>query len=411
MKALVYGGSAIENIIAEILSESSLIDTLYLSKPNPAFKHLGKELLADGYELIKESVHLGVDFVISNSGANEEGIVDAFLYNNIKAIGVPKKFAELESSKVKGIEFMKKYDIPMPKSIVITNQDELGKCIETLGLPLVLKPDGHTKGIGVEIVYTKEEANKVLEAFLEGKFYEGSKTVIAQEYIEGEEYSLLSFFDGNELISLPCVKDYKKRLDNNNGPNTGGMGSVLTPNLPPSKQTQIEKYSLKLKEALLKENADFSGCIYSGLIFDKSENLYVLEYNMRIGNSEGLNIISFYKETFDKILINWKDKNLNPKDFSLSQQQNICVNVVPKGYPTKKEKICCNLEKAKSTAEKYNCKIYFNNSYLDNEQICAEDDRLMSICSTKKNADNLYKCLNELEISNGDFRTDIGKNI
>ncbi len=433
---LLFGGGAREHALAQKLLKSPFLDTLYLANPNDGFKRLGKTVkfprtsnpAADYDTLAKNARALNIDLlVIGPENPLFEGISDIFQNEGIKVIGANKKWAALEGSKSFAKIFMTKNGIKTADYKILTDCTP-EKIKETLDYfkaksqtPPVIKADGAALGKGVYLPETFEEAEFETDKFLKGEFGEASKKVVLEERLFGKEVSLLSFWDGKTLVSFPPAQDYKRLLDNNKGKNTGGMGSFAPVKISVTEQKRLEEYQNALKTALLKENADFKGIIYSGLMLTKN-GVYVLEYNMRFGDPETQVLLELLDTDLLYIFLKTADKKLNEIELKFNKKKAYCVVLASEGYPDspKKGAVIKNLE----AAEKYGCKIYFAGvksvknpavqTYSnDTAALTVNGGRVLSIVKSayggKSALDSIYKTAAKIEFEGKIYRKDIGK--
>lgn len=280
---LVLGGGAREHAIAQKLSESSVLGKLYLADSNDGFCDLGDKIQYENYEdLAKKAVQKGVDIlVVGPENPLCDGIADMFKRHDIGVIGVDKNWSRLESSKYFAKKFMEKHDIKTAKYKYIKDFAE----IDSLSSPFVIKADGLCKGKGVAIVESLQAAKEVVCEYLNGKFGEASKSILVEEFLEGEEFSLMSLWDSKNLVSFLPARDFKRINADPLSPNTGGMGAFCPVKLTAAQSERLKEYEKRLWGALYAEKADFTGFIYSGLVWH-DEDFYVLEYNVRLGDPE-----------------------------------------------------------------------------------------------------------------------------
>lgn len=317
LNVLVVGSGAREHAIADAVLKSPLLNKLYLADANDGFKNLGEQIEYNDYEdLAQKGVNVNLDLVII--GSEEplcKGIVDTFGKYDISCIGVNQKFSQLESSKFLAKGFMEKYSIKTPKFRLVdknTKVSTLYKYFDDFTFPLVIKANGLCKGKGVKIVWDKDVALNTIVQYLNGKFGESSQTILLEEFIKGEELSLMSLFDGETLLHFPPTRDFKKLDDSVDAPNTGGMGAFCPVDLTNEQKEKLEIYKKQLQCSLVAENADFLGFIYSGLIWsEKYQDWYVLEYNVRLGDPETQAILTHLESDFLEILKDTKGKCLS----------------------------------------------------------------------------------------------------
>lgn len=412
MKVLLFGGGAREHALACKIKSSPLLHELFLASPNDGFNHLGKEIeFSDLNDLAQKSVQFGIDLLIVGPEAPlMDGIVNIFKHKGIKAIGPDQKWAMLEGSKQFAKEFMVKHNIPTAKYRLINNLGEIKAVLSQFDLPVVLKADGLAAGKGVFITDNRQKAEVEAQKFLEGKFGEASRKIVVEEFLDGPEISLISLWDGKTLLPFITARDYKRLLDNNQGPNTGGMGSYCPVSINESETLELKNYIDNLEVALRNDNADFSGVIYSGLILT-SDGVKVLEYNMRFGDPETQPLLMHLKtdllDVFDKATKQELDKVM----LDWNEGKSFCVVVAANGYPYNPIKggTLSNVEEIK---QKFDVEVFYAGVKRNNDKLIASGGRVLSICKSGYNPDNeVYQAVRELEYFDKCFRNDIGANL
>jgi phosphoribosylamine--glycine ligase len=256
MRALVLGSGAREHSLAWKICQSPLLEKLYLYGANDGFSHLGQVFEAKNFEeLVKISKAEKISIVIVGPEVLlVQGIADVFKNEGIACIGADTYWAQLEGSKVFAKEFMQKHGIKTAKYEIVKK----GTILPNLGYPLVLKADGLCAGKGVCVAQNSIEAKAKIEEYLDGKFGNASKIIVAEEFLEGQEISLISLFDGETLLPFVPARDFKKLKNGDKGPNTGGMGAYCPVVLTEKQQVKLELFKNMLQEALLDEKADFT---------------------------------------------------------------------------------------------------------------------------------------------------------
>ena len=410
MKVLIYGGGAREHSLAWKIKQSPLLEKLYLCKPNDGFSDLGEVIDAENYEnSAKIAKEIGIDLLVV--GPEEpliNGIADEFKKVGIPVIGVNKKWAMLEGSKSFAKEFMERNQIPTAKYKIISDKSQITEVLDRFEIPVVLKADGLAAGKGVFIAQTREDAQTVLEEFLAGKYGEASKKIVVEEFLEGPEISLISLWDGKTLLPLVPARDYKRLLAGNKGPNTGGMGAYCPVSLTLSEYKDIENYNELLKNALIKENADFTGVVYSGLMLTK-DGIKVLEYNMRFGDPETqallMHLDSDLLEIFQKVC----EKNLDSVELKWKQGQSFCVVVAAEGYPENPVK-GGELKNISKITEKNEVEIFYAGVKKQDETLLADGGRVLSVCKSGIGVQkDIYDAIKQLDYEDKIFRNDIGE--
>ncbi|WP_066390899.1 phosphoribosylamine--glycine ligase [Neobacillus mesonae] len=292
MKVLIIGRGGREHAICRKVSESPLVEKVFVAPGNPGMTDVA-ELLA-----IEESNH---EQLLQFAKAEEvgltiigpevpllAGLADEFEAEGLKVFGPRKAAAEIEGSKSFAKELMKKYQIPTADYAVFTSFAEARQYIEEKGAPIVIKADGLAAGKGVTVALTKEEALASLEDMLVSeKFGQASSRVVIEEFLSGEEFSLMAFVNGETVVPLEIAQDHKRAFDGDEGPNTGGMGAYSpVPQIgSDTVQTAVDTVLIPAAKAMVQEGRSFCGILYAGLI--KTENgPKVIEFNARFGDPE-----------------------------------------------------------------------------------------------------------------------------
>jgi len=420
LNVLVYGAGAREHAIADSIDKSPLLNKLYVAQTG--LFNLGEVVEFSTYEdLAKKCVDLKIDMVVI--GPEEplcEGIVDVLKAHNVPCVGVNKEFAKLEGSKIFGKQFMQKHGIKTAKCKVVTDDithKEIGELLplsERGKFPYVaIKADGLCGGKGVVIANNKAFAEKTIEEFLAGKFGENSKKVLIEEFLQGEELTLMSFWDGKTLLHfLPC-RDYKKLNKTLSAPNTGGMGAFCPVELTPFALKKLEDYKKQLETALKDEKADFVGFIYSGLIMAQergSRGLWdwnVLEFNVRLGDPEAQAILGHLKTDFLSILKAGLEQKLDNVKIEYKQDITACLTLACEGYP-KAPRDGKKITLPEETVENRYIKIYNAGVEEKNGELYSKGGRVLSLCTTSN--DPFWELKNfakEIEMENKYFRPDM----
>ncbi|HBG48879.1 MAG TPA: phosphoribosylamine--glycine ligase [Cyanobacteria bacterium UBA9971] len=410
MKVLIYGGGAREHALAWKIKQSPLLEKLYLCKPNDGFAYLGEVLDAENFtELAKISKEIGISLlVVGPEDFLIRGIVDEFKKAGISAIGADKKWAMLEGSKSFSKEFMVRNNIPTAKYKIITDKSQISQVLDEFEIPVVLKADGLAAGKGVYIACTREDAESMLNEFLEGKYGNASKKIVVEEFLEGAEISLISLWDGKTLLPLIPVRDYKKLLSGNKGPNTGGMGAYCPVSLTLEEYKELENYTNTLKDALIKENADFTGVVYSGLMLTK-EGIKVLEYNMRFGDPETQALLIHLDTDLLEIFKKQSEKKLDEVELKWKQGQSFCVVVAAEGYPETPIK-GGEIVNIAEIIENNDVTVFYAGVQKQDKKLIANGGRVLSVCKTGIGVQkDIYDAIKQLDYENKAFRNDIGE--
>jgi phosphoribosylamine--glycine ligase len=397
MRALVIGSGAREHALSWKILQSPKLEKLYIWGANDGFAELGEMIKADDFEQLAQiSKQKGIDIVIIGpENSLVDGIVDVFAKYEISCVGACKKWAQLEGSKSFAKDFCKKHSINTAKYELVKEN-----VLPDIPYPLVLKADGLCAGKGVCVVKDENEAQKTIAEYLDGKFGEASKTIVAEEFLDGQELSLISLYDGKTLLSFIPARDFKKLENGDKGPNTGGMGAFCPVGLTGEQKEKLHLFTQKLEKALLEEGADFTGVIYSGLIWVKND-FYQLEFNMRFGDPETQALMMHLESDILDIFDKCTKKKLNDVSLRWKDGYSGCLVIATQGYPYDYPKgiPIGNLSRdvevfyagVKKTPELVSC-----------------GGRVLSLCKTGKNPyANIYMAAAELEFEKKYYRTDI----
>lgn len=408
---LVYGSGGRENALAWKIAQSPLLNKLFLVLPNDGFKNLGEEIdFSDFDDLAQKCVENKIDLaVIGPEDPLSKGIVNILNAKGIKCIGANKKWAQLENSKKYAKEFMNKHNIPTAKYHVINAIDEIQNTLVQFSHPPVLKADGLAAGKGVHLSQTMDEAKQVLNEFLSGKYGEASSSVVVEEFLEGEELSLISIFDGETLLPLETARDYKRLLNEQTGPNTGGMGAYCPVRLSEKQKNDLQEYLKKLETALREEKADFVGIVYSGLMLTE-DGIKVLEYNMRFGDPETQPLMYHLESDILEIFIKASEKKLSQVKLQWKSGTTIAVVVAADGYPENPKK-GCEINGLDEACKNNKTQVFYAGVKLDDTRLLSNGGRVLAICNngddTGKVRDKIYKTIDEIDFSDKIYRTDI----
>ena len=422
INVLVFGSGAREHAIAEAILRSSLLGKLFLATSGElkagtnidcifrSLREFGKigEIIAytELDDLASKCVEKQIEMIIF--GPEEalcDGAVDIFKKHNIACIGVDKKYSQLESSKIFAKNFMKKNRIKTANYTVVTAKSLPN--YNKLKYPIVIKADGLCGGKGVVIAGNAAFAERTINDFLGGKFGENSKTILLEEFLQGEEISLMSIWDGKSLLTFAPSRDFKKLNKSESAPNTGGMGAFCPVKISSLQQRKLDEYKTQLENALSREEADFCGFIYSGLIWTQKDGIwdwYVLEYNVRLGDPEAQVTLAHLESDLLKILQSAFKQDLDKVKPNYNEGYSACLVLACQGYP----------KEAKDgemiyIPENRDIKTYYSGVVKDeNGQMFSKGGRVLSLCLTSENPFPVLKeFAQKIKMENKYFRHDI----
>ena len=413
MKLLVIGSGGREHAICRKLLEDPQVDAVFCAKGNPGMQKDGVQLVdiaEDDHpaliQFVKEHqidwTFVGPEIPLLN------GIVDDFQAAGLKIFGPNQQAAMIEGSKDFAKQLMRDYHIPTAKYQTFSDFEAAKAYVIENGAPIVIKADGLAAGKGVVVAMTEQEALEALEdMLLDHKFGASSAKVVVEEFLDGEEFSLLSFVKGNEVYPMVIAQDHKRIFDGDKGPNTGGMGAYSpVPQIPESMvQTAIKEIVQKAADGMVDRKTPFTGILYAGLIATK-EGPKVIEFNARFGDPETQVVLPRLKTSLAQIiddLLNNRQPDITWYDFA-----TLGVVVAAPGYPADYEKNIV-LPEMQNTEEQT---VYYAGVTAKKEQLVSSGGRVFLVTSQGTNlADaqqKAYAYLNQYDLSQFFYRKDIG---
>ena len=343
MKLMVVGGGGREHAIIKKLRENPTVTEIYALPGNGGIARdatcvdIGAKDI-DG--IVKFAVEHAVDYaVVAPDDPLVLGAVDALPAQGIPCFGPKKAAAIIEGSKVFSKDLMKKYGIPTAEYEVFTDPESALAYLETAPVPTVIKADGLALGKGVVIAQTRDEAKAAVRSMMEDKvFGESGSRVVIEEFLTGPEVSVLSFTDGKTVVPMVSSMDHKRALDNDEGLNTGGMGTIA-PN--PYYTAEIADLCMETifrltVDAMNAEGRTFKGCLYFGLMLTP-KGPKVIEYNCRFGDPETQVVLPLLESDLLTVMQATTNGTLTPDLVRFSKGHACCVVMASKGYPGKYE--------------------------------------------------------------------------
>ncbi|MGX7245750.1 phosphoribosylamine--glycine ligase [Enterococcus quebecensis] len=411
---LVIGSGGREHVISQKLIQSPKVETVFCAKGNDGMKEDGIKLVN-----ISEDDHLGlINFAKKNQvdwtfvGPEVpllNGIVDDFTRAGLLAFGPMKAAALIEGSKDFAKNIMNKYKIPTADHQTFFDIDQAKAYVLKQGAPIVIKADGLAAGKGVVVAETVEEANNALKDMLENnKFGTSGTKVVIEEFLVGEEFSLLAFVRNQEVYPMVIAQDHKRAYDNDLGPNTGGMGAYApVPQIPNDiVKEAIETILKPTASGMMAEGRAFTGILYAGLIATE-EGPKVIEFNARFGDPETQVVLQRLESDFAQVI----DDLLKGEQPEIKWKQDgysVGVVVAAKGYPEAYQK--GSLIPVFSTVDKEH--IYYAGVTEEKGRLVSDGGRVYLVeasAKTLKEAQQaVYAVLNSVDTQGTFFRKDIG---
>ena len=415
MKLLVVGSGGREHAIAKKLLESQSVEQVFVAPGNDGMALDGLDLVNIG---ISEHSKL-IEFARENDvawsfigpdDALAAGIVDDFNQAGLKAFGPSRLAAELEWSKDFAKEIMVKYGVPTAAYGTFSNFEEAKAYIEKQGAPIVVKADGLALGKGVVVAETVEQAVEAAhDMLLDNKFGDSGARVVIEEFLDGEEFSLFAFVNGNKFYILPTAQDHKRAYDGDKGPNTGGMGAYApVPHLPQSVLDQsVETIIKPVLKGMIAEGRPYLGVLYAGLILT-ADGPKVIEFNARFGDPETQIILPRLTSDFAQNITDILDKK-EPTITWLDEGVTLGVVVASEGYPLDYEKGLPLPEKTEGDIITY----YAGAKFAENSRaLLSNGGRVYMLVTTADTVsaaqEKIYDQLEKQDTTGLFYRTDIG---
>lgn len=339
MKVCVIGGGGREHTLAWKLAQSDSVTKVYAIPGSKAMEDVAECVAIDWQDfaavtkfLQKEAIDL---VVIGPEAPLVAGLADAVRAAGIAVFGPSKAAAQLEGSKVFAKDLMKKYDIPTAAYGVFDDAAKAKAFIDETGAPIVIKADGLAAGKGVAVAMTVEEAKAAVDDMLSAnRFGDAGHIVVIEEFMVGEEASLLAFVDGTTVVPMIASQDHKRIFDGDKGPNTGGMGTyapapVMTEALL---KEAYDKVLVPMVKAMKAEGMPYVGCLYAGLMITP-EGPKVLEFNVRFGDPETQVVLPLLDGDLGEIMMACENGRLTEDMVSWRDGSAACVILASAGYP------------------------------------------------------------------------------
>jgi phosphoribosylamine--glycine ligase len=423
MRVLLLGSGGREHALAWKISQSSILDELYIAPGNAGARQFGKNIPISPIDF--DAVKL---FVLENSiemvvvGPEEPlvlGIYDFFIADpdlyKIPVIGPSKYGAQLEGSKDFAKEFMNRHSIPTAKyaTFTIDNLEEGLLFLKNMKSPYVLKADGLAAGKGVLIIQDLDEAQAELKSMLQHeKFGEASKKVVVEQFLDGIELSVFIVTDGHSFKLLPEAKDYKRIGEGDTGPNTGGMGAISP--VPFADAAFMDKVHNRIivptVKGLKSEGIVYKGFVFFGLICVKGDP-YVIEYNCRMGDPETEVVIPRLKSDILDLFEGIASNTLSERDIQFIDKSAATVMMVAGGYPDVYEK-GKQIYGLNSVVDSL---VFHAGTIADGPSVLTSGGRVLAVTSYGKNIEvaieKAYEAVSKISFEGAYYRKDLGQDV
>ncbi|HFU7088547.1 TPA: phosphoribosylamine--glycine ligase [Bacillus cereus] len=412
MNVLVIGRGGREHALAWKFAQSEKVEKVYVAPGNEGMRDVATPVDIDENDfdalvLFAKENHVELTFVGPEIPLMN-GIVDRFKEEGLRVFGPNKAAAVIEGSKAFTKELMKKYNIPTAAYETFTDYEEAVQYIQKVGAPIVIKADGLAAGKGVTVAMTLEEALQATKEMLQDvKFGEASKKVVIEEFLDGQEFSLMAFVNGKTVYPMVIAQDHKRAFDGDKGPNTGGMGAYSpVPQIPESAVEEAIKTVLHpTAKAMIQENRSFTGILYAGLILT-NDGPKVIEFNARFGDPETEVVLP----CLENDLVDVCNAVLDESELTLQWSDEAVIGVVlaSKGYPEayKKGEIIKGLDALQDVI------VFHAGTAMKHGDFVTNGGRVLFVAckanSLQEAKDKVYKEIGKIESDGLFYRSDIG---
>ncbi len=417
MKVLVIGSGGREHTLAWKLAQSPLLSQLYIAPGNGGTRELGENIEVDisDHDALKEIVkEHSIDLtIVGPEQPLVDGIVDAFQMENLSIFGPRQNAARLEGSKAFSKDFMERHQIPTGKSKTFEDAESAIAYIRDTGAPIVVKASGLAAGKGVIVAETEEQAIEAIEKIMVSReFGQAGNRVVVEEFLQGEELSVIAITDGKSYKLLASSQDHKPAYDGDKGPNTGGMGAYAP--APAATMELMNEVRQNIIEPTLSgmasEKAPYVGFLYFGLMLT-TDGPKVLEYNCRLGDPETQVILPLMKSDLLGVIQSVMHGELEETIVDISSEYATCVVAASGGYPGsyEKGKIISGL---KDVNNEY-AQVFHAGTSRDGQDILTAGGRVLAVScfgdTLQESVDRAYGELKKIHFENMHYRNDIAQ--
>ncbi len=418
MKVLLVGSGGREHALAWGLKKSPVLTQLFIAPGNAGTAQLGQNIpipITDIFRLRCFAQEEKIDLtIVGPEDSIALGIYDLFEQANLKIVAPSKKVSFLEASKVRAKEFFVNHHIPTARHHSFSDYAAALAYAKSLAIPVVIKADGLAAGKGVAIAQTHDDAAKILHSFLtENQFGIASQHVVVEEFLPGPELSVFVASDGKSWKMLGTAQDYKRLLNADRGPNTGGMGAISP--VPWVTESMLQEITKKIIEPTFRglhaEGLSYQGILYLGLMWT-AKGPYVIEYNVRFGDPETQALVPRFDFDVHEFYRSIAEQKLDRFSVTLKPEYTVCVVAASKGYPEKYEK---NIPVSGAVDFQFNENqlLFHAGTTLKENKIVTAGGRVLNavgLGTTPTEArERAYNLLSQMHFEGMQIRTDIAK--
>ncbi len=420
MKILIIGGGGREHAMAYKVAQSPLVDKIFVAPGNPGTAEEKKVSLIDlAVDDLDGLLALALQEGISLTIVGPEiplvlGITDLFEQNGLKIFGPSKSASQLEGSKAFSKDFLAKYQIPTARYRTFDEIDPAMEYINSKRMPIVIKADGLAAGKGVIIATSKKEARETVFHMLRGTTFGGAgRRVVIEDFLKGEEASFIVMVDGKNVLPFATSQDHKRAFNNDEGPNTGGMGAyspatVITPEIH---KKIMDKVIYPTVKRMIAEGTPYKGFLYAGLMITDKGHPKVIEFNCRFGDPETQPIMMRLESDLVELCLQACDGDLDKAQITFKPQAALGVVLASGGYPGEYQKAIpvIGLDYVAKAAD---TKVFHAGTTFMRGTISTNGGRILCVTSlgdsVKEAQTQAYKQIRKISCKGAFFRTDIG---
>lgn len=412
-KVLVVGNGGREHALAWKIAQSPEVEKLFVAPGNAGTQNWNVPISAtDILGLLEFAKKESIDLTIVGPEAPLTlGIVDVFQKEGLRVFGPTQAAARLEGSKSFAKEIMEEAGVPTAKSQVFSDPEKAKEYVLQLGAPIVLKADGLAAGKGVIVAMDLDTALTAVDELMDGSLGESGKLLLVEEYLEGQEVSLLCLCDGENAVALVPVQDHKRALDGDQGLNTGGMGTYSP---PPFWSSELEEQALReivlpTLQVMKDKGMPFQGVLFAGLMLTK-DGPKTLEFNVRFGDPETQVVIPRMESDLFKVFWACTEGQLGNLKLEWKKDTSVCIVMAAPGYPLTYEKgIPINLPESLSQGEVI---FHAGTSLSPDGKLYSSGGRVLGVTACGKDLKEArllgYSLVEKISFPKAHYRKDIG---
>ncbi len=417
MRVMIVGGGGREHALAWKIKQRALVHALFCVPGNAGTASIAENLPGDvmnvpGIVTLAKEHRIDLT-VVGPEAPLAAGLADALHSDGLTVFGPTKDAAAIETSKVFAKQFMVKHGIRTAGHSVFEDFRKALFYTQNKELPVVIKTDGLAAGKGAFVCRTEDDANEALrQTLVEGRLGEAGKRVVVEDFLNGQEASVVVITDGETVLALPCSEDHKQLLDGDKGPNTGGMGAFSPTDVVDEAlgDRVMREIMLPAVQGLKEQGTTYRGALYAGLMIVDGDP-YVLEFNCRFGDPETQATLPRVKGDLVPVLMAAADGSLSGMKIEVEDNHCVCVTLASKGYPGKYEK-GFEISGLPDCEKLDNVIVFHAGTKMVDSRVVTAGGRLLGVTAvgaTKKDSlERVYEAVDRIHFEGKYFRRDIG---